>query len=166
MQSGHKAPSRQSHKSTHSRGGRQKEKSCFSRHHHCQHSHSAVASFLPAAAAAAIVCSFNSVSLLSSPLLSHSLLILNTVFGGASERRLFSVLSVSLFPLIPLVRRVRPRPRPSARATDRPSATFLSGFTDELLLLLARSAALHSSLNFPAIAAVRPFAPQLGRSVG
>ena len=118
LQSGHKAPSRQSHKSTHSRGGRQKEKSCFSRHHHCQHSHSAVASFLPAAAAA-IVCSFNSVSLLSSPLLSHSLLILNTVFGGASERRLFSVLSVSLFPLIPLVRRVRPRPRPSARATDR-----------------------------------------------
>ena len=42
---------------------------------------------------------------------------------------------------------------PSVPSSVRPSATFLSGFTGELLLLLARpparSAALHSSLNFP-----------------
>ena len=60
--------------------GREKAKSCFSRHHHCQHSHSVV-SFLPAAkAAAAIVCSFRlslSLSLSLSNSLSHSLLILN-----------------------------------------------------------------------------------------
>ena len=64
--------------------------------------------------------------------LSHSLLNLNIA----------PLFSVSLFPLI----------------LRRPSATFLSGFTAELLLLLlARSAALHSSLNFPAAIALRPF---------
>ena len=58
---------------------------------------------------------------------------------------------------------------PSVPSSVRPSATFLSGFTGELLLLLARpparSAALHSSLNFPCRRLpwpyVRPSAPSL-----
>ena len=67
---------------------------------------------------------------------------------------------------------------PSVPSSVRPSATFLSGFTGELLLLLARpparSAALHSSLNFPCRRlpwpyvrpSVRPLPPSVRLSVG
>ena len=102
---------------------RRRGKSCFSRHHHCQHSHSVVSypqrrSFVPR----------------SSLFLSFKLAL-----SLSSE----SEYSASLFCLF-----IPPHP---------PSATFLSGFTAELLLLLlARSAALHSSLNFPAAIALRP----------
>ena len=76
--------------------------------------------------------SLNSNSLSHSPLFS-SLLILNTA-------PLFCLFTPPHSPL------------PSVRPSVRPSATFLSGLTDELLLLLAPLHCTPSSLNFPAIA--------------
>ena len=130
-----KVHSREDKEMTRRKGeGREKAKSCFSRHHHCQHSHSVV-SFLPAAkAAAAIVCSFRlSLSLSLS-------LSLELALPLSSD----SECSVCICP--------PPPPPPSLhspRPSVRPPATFLSSFTDELLLLLGPLHCTPHSISLP-----------------